>query len=174
MWQIKMRFLLDHIFVSLSIISFCFAYDSSDSGAQILNQDFERAENGDYKFSFETSNGISQEETAETHYEGTEDQFLKVTGSYSYTGPDGVVYTVRYTADDQGFHPEGDHIKVPPFVPWVHHRHEEQNQEVNPQGSNEGYAAAPYEAAGSIPEGERLDLPQTTVSSVSQYLPPNK
>lgn len=51
---------------------------------------------------------------------------MKVNGSYSYMGPDGVFYKVRYTADDQGFHPEGDHIKVPPFVPWIH-RHGETN-----------------------------------------------
>nr|CAH7754169.1 unnamed protein product [Callosobruchus chinensis] len=147
------------ILISLGIIGLCAAYDSLDGRANILKQELDSAENGDYKFSFETSNGISQEEKAETHYEGTEDQFLKVIGSYSYTGPDNVVYTVRYTADDQGFHPEGDHIKVPPFVPWVHRHHEDNNQEVSAAGSNQGFATAPYEAAGSFPEGSRLELP---------------
>nr|CAI5842941.1 unnamed protein product [Callosobruchus analis] len=149
------------IVINLSVIALCTAYDNTDRRAQILKQELDRATNGDYKFSFETSNGISQEEKAEAHYEGTEDQFLKVIGSYSYTGPDNVVYTVRYTADDQGFHPEGDHIK----------HQEDKNQEVSAAGSNQGYATAPYEAAGSFPEGSRLELP---VKSANQYLPPNK
>lgn len=44
-----------------------------------------------------------------------ENPFLVVKGSYSYIGPDGVTYTVTYTADENGFHPEGTHINVPPW-----------------------------------------------------------
>lgn len=40
-----------------------------------------------------------------------------VSGSFSYTGPDGVQYSVRYTADENGFHPEGDHLPTPPPIP---------------------------------------------------------
>lgn len=35
-------------------------------------------------------------------------------GSYSYTGPDGVLYTIRYIADENGFRAEGAHIPTPP------------------------------------------------------------
>lgn len=33
-----------------------------------------------------------------------------ITGFYSYIGPDGVEYKVEYTADENGFHPTGDHL----------------------------------------------------------------
>lgn len=32
-------------------------------------------------------------------------------GSYSYTGPDGVVYTITYIADENGFRAEGNFPK---------------------------------------------------------------
>jgi len=37
-------------------------------------------------------------------------------GSYSYTGPDGIVYTITYIADENGFRAEGAHIPTPPPV----------------------------------------------------------
>ncbi|SPP74578.1 blast:Endocuticle structural glycoprotein SgAbd-2 [Drosophila guanche] len=37
-------------------------------------------------------------------------------GSYSYTGPDGVVYTITYIADENGYRAEGAHIPTPPPV----------------------------------------------------------
>ena len=40
-----------------------------------------------------------------------------VSGSYSYTGPDGQVYSISYTADETGFHPQGAHIPTPPPIP---------------------------------------------------------
>lgn len=40
-----------------------------------------------------------------------------MSGSYSYTGPDGVQYTITYTADADGFHPQGAHIPTPPPIP---------------------------------------------------------
>lgn len=40
-----------------------------------------------------------------------------VSGIYSYTGPDGVVYTVAYTADENGFVAKGDHLPTPPPIP---------------------------------------------------------
>lgn len=41
----------------------------------------------------------------------------EVHGSYSYTSPEGQVITVNYVADENGFHPTGDHLPTPPPIP---------------------------------------------------------
>lgn len=38
-------------------------------------------------------------------------------GSYTYTGVDGVVYTITYIADENGFRAEGAHLPTPPPIP---------------------------------------------------------
>lgn len=70
-------------------------------------------------YRFDTSDGIHRDEKGELKDRGTEDEAIIVHGSFSFPGADGVVYTVKYTADENGFHPEGDHFTVPAFVPWV-------------------------------------------------------
>lgn len=60
---------------------------------------------GGYHFSYEQSDGQKREETAELKNEGTDDESLDVTGSFTFTAPDGHTYRVDYTADKDGFHP---------------------------------------------------------------------
>lgn len=48
-------------------------------------------------------NGIKAEEQGEVKNKGTDNEIQSVRGSYSYTGPDGVLYTVTYIADENGF-----------------------------------------------------------------------
>ncbi|CAH1999031.1 unnamed protein product [Acanthoscelides obtectus] len=73
------------------------------SGATILKADNQpNAGDGTYSYSYETSNGISAQESG-TGAVGAE-------GGYSYTSPEGEVISVRYTADADGFHPVGSHI----------------------------------------------------------------
>ncbi|XP_045512903.1 serine-rich adhesin for platelets-like [Pieris brassicae] len=95
----------------------------------IVSQSDELEANGTYHFSYETGNGIKRDEIAyekvipkarsANSNEGGEDdsesdEIHVQQGSYSYTGPDGIVYTVRYIADENGFQPIGDHL---PRVP---------------------------------------------------------
>lgn len=42
---------------------------------------------------------------------------MEAKGFYTYTGPDNVVYTVHYTADENGFVAQGDHLPTPPPLP---------------------------------------------------------
>lgn len=80
---------------------------------------YENVNNGDgsYKFSYETENGIKAQEQGELKNKGTDNEIQSVSGSYSYTAPDGQVITVTYIADENGFQPTGDHLPTPPPIP---------------------------------------------------------
>lgn len=68
--------------------------------------------------SYETANGISASEYGVYKPGPTNDEGIQsASGSYSYTGPDNVVYTITYTAGVEGFVPQGTHIPTPPPVP---------------------------------------------------------
>ncbi|XP_029158861.1 pupal cuticle protein 20-like [Nylanderia fulva] len=83
-----------------------------DQKIPILSYSNENAGDGNYEFSYETGNGITVQETG--HQQGESEA---VSGSFSYTGPDGVQYSVTYTADENGFHPQGAHLPTPPPIP---------------------------------------------------------
>lgn len=66
---------------------------------------------------FETDNGIYVQEEGKVRKITEDGVDLIVQGSYLYTAPDGQEINVRYTADENGFHPEGAHLPTPPPVP---------------------------------------------------------
>ncbi|KAG7307719.1 hypothetical protein JYU34_006290 [Plutella xylostella] len=78
--------------------------------ATILRQNLDNIGVDGYNYAVETSDGKRQEESGTLTNPGTDNEALVVRGSYSYTGPDGVVYTVTYVADQNGFQPQGAHI----------------------------------------------------------------
>lgn len=55
-----------------------------------------------FHFSYETSNGIRADEQGYLKNPGTNVEAQVMQGSYSYTGPDGVLYTITYIADENG------------------------------------------------------------------------
>ncbi|XP_047997083.1 pupal cuticle protein 36a-like [Leguminivora glycinivorella] len=83
---------------------------SFERNAAILRQDSQN-DGETYSYAYETENGISAEES------GVATNGVEAQGGYSYTGDDGQVYTIRYTADQNGFVPVGDHLPTPPPVP---------------------------------------------------------
>ncbi|XP_036144994.1 pupal cuticle protein 20 [Monomorium pharaonis] len=78
----------------------------------IISYSSENIGDGNYQYSYETGNGISVQETG--HQQGESES---VSGSFSYTGPDGMQYSITYTADEYGFHPQGAHLPTPPPIP---------------------------------------------------------
>ncbi|GBP79351.1 Cuticle protein 3 [Eumeta japonica] len=83
---------------------------SLERNAAILRSDSDVNEQG-FHYAYETENGIQAEET------GHEADGIQAQGGYSYTGDDGQVYSVRYSAGADGFQAEGSHLPTPPPVP---------------------------------------------------------
>lgn len=81
--------------------------------------------------SFEAANGIRQQssgfrktvivprllEDGTQTGEQEQREVLVQSGSWSYTGPDGVVYALSYIADENGFQPVAEHLPTPPPIP---------------------------------------------------------
>ncbi|KAL1376140.1 hypothetical protein pipiens_004492 [Culex pipiens pipiens] len=78
---------------------FNWSYELSD-GPVLLNQVVIN------KLRYELSDGrqVQQKATVKMLPDGT--KLLVVEGFYSYVGPDGVKYSVHYTADENGYHPK--------------------------------------------------------------------
>uniref|UniRef100_A0A182NC76 Cuticular protein RR family n=1 Tax=Anopheles dirus TaxID=7168 RepID=A0A182NC76_9DIPT len=80
---------------------------------------YENVNNGDgsYRFDYATGNGIQHQEEGFLRNLGPEKSEQVVSGGYSYTAPDGQLYSVQYKADANGFQPVGDHLPTPPPLP---------------------------------------------------------
>ncbi|XP_064073856.1 putative uncharacterized protein DDB_G0282133 [Vanessa tameamea] len=82
----------------------------ADREASILNYENTITPDG-YSYTFDTSNGIHGDES------GIARNGVKAKGSYSYIGDDGKLYSIKYTADESGFQPQGDHLPTSPPIP---------------------------------------------------------
>ncbi|XP_044751924.1 larval cuticle protein LCP-30-like [Coccinella septempunctata] len=72
---------------------------------------FEKDQSADgYRYSYQTQNGINAEEQGKLENAGSNNEAIRATGSFSYTGPDNVIYSVEYRADENGFQPKGTHL----------------------------------------------------------------
>jgi len=91
----------------------------SPSRARLRNRLFNTPTNTANPRSYETGNNIIAEESGyiKTIGEGEERaEAIVQQGTFSYTSPEGQLITIHYTADETGFHAQGDHIPTPPPV----------------------------------------------------------
>ncbi|KAF0308932.1 Endocuticle structural glycoprotein SgAbd-3 [Amphibalanus amphitrite] len=82
----------------------------ADKEAKIANYQYNIEEDGSYDARYRTTNGIRAQEDG-ISYPGS----LPDTGNYARSGSysydwEGVTYTVTWTADENGYHPEGAHL----------------------------------------------------------------
>ncbi|XP_018306222.1 pupal cuticle protein 20 [Mycetomoellerius zeteki] len=110
----------------------------------IISYTNENAGDGNYQYSYETGNGITVQETG--HRQGESES---VSGSFSYTGSDGVQYSITYTADEYGFHPQGAHLPTPPPIPPEIQRGVELALAAEARGENQDGGGGGYSHGGS-------------------------
>lgn len=82
----------------------------SDDQAEILNYTVEENVEGGINWRYETSNGINREEYGRVRNAGQEDEHYIINGGWSFLGPDGVVYRLKFLADENGFRPRADYL----------------------------------------------------------------
>jgi Insect cuticle protein len=105
-----MKFIV--IFALIAAVAAAPVDDSAN--AQILKYENDNIGIDGYNFAYETSDGVARQESAVVNNLGSENEAIAVRGSYSWTAPDGQVYTVTYIADENGFQPQGAHLPVAP------------------------------------------------------------
>lgn len=104
-----------------------------DANAQILKLNSEVTADG-FSYEYETSNGIRADA------KGVATNGVQSQGSFAYKGDDGQDYSITYTADENGFQPQGAHLPTSPPIPEAILKSLEQN--------------ARDEAAGIVDDGE--------------------
>lgn len=93
--------------VVVALIGFV-AANHLDKNAEVRSLENSVSGDGSYHYSFDISNGISGQQT------GNGDS---ATGQSSHISPEGQTIVLKYTADENGFHPEGDHLPTPHPIP---------------------------------------------------------
>nr|XP_016924632.1 pupal cuticle protein Edg-78E [Drosophila suzukii] len=105
--------------------------DTPDAHAEIRSFVNElKQDDGSYNYQFETSNGIAQQEQGVGGYYAS--------GSSQYYTPEGQLIQLTYTADENGFQPQGEHLPTPHPIPEAILKSLEYNRQ-HPEEENEGY-----------------------------------
>lgn len=95
-----------YLFAALLV---CVHGDNINKDAHIINESNTPADaEGNFGYAFETSNGISQQAAGNVN---------GVSGVSEYVSPEGTPIRITYTADENGYHPQGDHLPTPPPIP---------------------------------------------------------
>ncbi|KAJ0182646.1 hypothetical protein K1T71_002015 [Dendrolimus kikuchii] len=89
-----------------------------NNGIKIIRQKHNYKEDK-YDFDFETENKIRAEEKAVLKNPNTIDEGIASQGFYEYIGPDGFMYRVDYTADENGFRPKVKRLETPYSGKWT-------------------------------------------------------
>ncbi|XP_044739545.1 larval cuticle protein LCP-17-like [Chrysoperla carnea] len=83
----------------------------------VLHQQYVIDNNGNFRYQYETGNGISAEAEGVLKNAGTEAEAFVIRGRTYHKSPEGQEVALSYTADEFGYHPESPVLPVGPEVP---------------------------------------------------------
>ncbi|XP_046636218.1 endocuticle structural glycoprotein SgAbd-3-like isoform X2 [Daphnia pulicaria] len=111
----KMKFIVALAFLAVALA----APQADKKPVEIISSNSEMNADGSYSFAFESEDGTKVSESGSQKQVGPKPEDIGTVskGSYSYTSPDGVVITVNWVADENGFQATGDHLPTPPPMP---------------------------------------------------------
>ncbi|XP_029173195.1 endocuticle structural glycoprotein SgAbd-1-like [Nylanderia fulva] len=108
------------LIVSLALIAVAAAVPLTphEQPIAILRQAQDISPEGSYNYAYETEHGISVSEQGSLQPVGPKgERAIVAQGQYQYTAPDGTPIAVSYSADENGYQPQGAHLPIPPPVP---------------------------------------------------------
>ncbi|XP_067000861.2 endocuticle structural glycoprotein SgAbd-4 [Anabrus simplex] len=90
-----------------------------DQVVPIVSQESNINPDGTFHTSYESGDGSKAVQDGQLirSQDPKEPDALAHSGTFSYTAPDGTKVETTYTADAEGFHPQGSHLPVAPPVP---------------------------------------------------------
>ncbi|XP_041976006.1 endocuticle structural glycoprotein SgAbd-5-like [Aricia agestis] len=94
------------LFAVFALLAVASAAPQNPQDVQIVRYDSNNSGLDSYSFAWELSDGSKHEEQGQLKNQGTENEGIAVQGQYAWVGPDGVLYTVTYVADENGFQPQ--------------------------------------------------------------------
>lgn len=109
------KFFVAVFFCLAAVSAFPQAPPAGGNGVSVVSSSSNVDQNG-FAYNFETSDGTKQEATGTlkdiTNDDGSNGKAIVQTGSYTYVSPEGQTITINYTADENGYQPQGDSIPV--------------------------------------------------------------
>jgi len=107
------------LFCVLAVVAFAAPPNISQSTfIPILASDLDGPNpDGSYSYSYQTGNGIQAQEQGKLVQIDKDEDAIRVQGSFSYSDDYGNPISLSYTADENGFHPSGEHLPTAPPIP---------------------------------------------------------
>ncbi|CAG4937436.1 unnamed protein product [Colias eurytheme] len=105
------------IIIALSLLAVALAAPQGQDPIAILRQESDSNPDGSFNYDFETANGISASANGALRNIGAEEPALQIQGQVNYPSDDGTPIQLTYTADENGFQPQGAHLPTPPPIP---------------------------------------------------------
>ncbi|XP_053602834.1 endocuticle structural glycoprotein SgAbd-5-like [Plodia interpunctella] len=88
-----------------SLVSCSLAAGLLQKAAQLLRFDNDNDGTGNYRFFFEQDDETRHEQKGTLRNAGTDNAFVASEGFYTWRAPNGILYLVKYIADENGFQP---------------------------------------------------------------------